>query len=1442
MIKFLLFTFYFIFTNAQFEGCLVFSSEDKCEYCKVGYEYNSTQKSCSICPEGTYSEGGTNKCEFCYNYNYCSSIENEEQRKMKCPYYSSTKGSSSCDICSNNKFVDIFHKKCLPCLDNCLECSLNENIVKCTRCSIGFGLDKSQQECIECDESLGEYSDGTTPCYSQLNNDVFLMTVQRNENEEIIDTFYTYKFCSKNCLRCNVDVCIECIEGATLNENNECIMNSNQQQTIVTNAEEKCNKTAGDISFGDKCFVCHSVIEHCSNCTTINEKEITVRCSQCQEPFVLKNGQCVSCEKNYHYENGNCVLNIFGCNYQIENKCYDCQEGFILQNGKCHVIETCESFNERTCEICLDNTGISSNGECNEFENCKYSYNNECLICNDNYQINNNKQCIEFTDCVANYEEYCLKTNIKYHVNVETGKLTTCLNDAEVCITPNSTEKITYGITKDQFDLRCKEEWYLSKESLTCEQSNKVNDLNQIDDSIQSKCIKTKNSDCIKCYDGYFMMNGSCQKITNNNCVKQIYGYCNNLTVNCSEKQQSDPNLQYCLQCEINDNVQYIPYKGGCKSLQEFGNDYGCETFDKDKNKTFKERCHCKTDHLIDSLGCKPVTHNCIDFSFDTNKCNECLENNYKWMNECYSCDHQKLNELCYVIKTDDNDGENNQNNVNQPTAKKNTMKTNSETSNDNKNEIQYGDISSCYAFASSGCERCNEGYILNDEKCVKCITDQCTKCSYINITTIEESQRNNYKYIDKDKGIVEKCFKCQTGYTLDDNNKCRTDEELKQKCFTMMPSGGCAICKDKYYRTGVSCESCHESCAKCNQPDSCNDCAPNYFMDDFSKKKDMFCHPYKELTNCTKPSQEGCKECQKGYYLSVTRCEKCHTNCTICLSSDICSECSDGFIFANRNKNKCVNHTDVAHCTSSNRTTRLCGSCEEGYRLSEDKFECEEIPPDYFLLIGVPMISVFFFIVFIIIFVSSSVLIVKARKKDEELRKKFALYQLKDVDIKFEELENGILADKQELDFNKLIPDGEYGLDVDSEHSVELALGFKGKGRIKIQVTTKEDNDKVEIDVQPPLITMKKGHGCKFYIKLKALCTINFEDEITITCVLMKTSDSVIIPMKMKFISKLSTKLDPDELEEHKKLGEGSFGIVYLGNYRGNKVAIKKMKDLGITSSTPINNTGKDDNSEKATKKYSSKTSNKETSKITNKSEKSKEILEFEKEVAMLDKFRNEYIIHFYGAVIIPNKICMVTEFAPYGSLDDLIYKKKYEVNDSMRVKLCLDGAYGIQYLHDNGILHRDIKPDNFLVISIEPDVKVNCKLTDFGASRNINMLMTNMMFTKGVGTPAYMAPEILTRSIYKHSADIYSFAITMLEVITFSSPFPKEVFEFPWDIADLISDGKRPDTIQKVEIEEMKDIIEKCWSHDPQDRPQIKEVTIMIENVYRKYNPNNL
>ena len=78
-------------------------------------------------------------------------------------------------------------------------------------------------------------------------------------------------------------------------------------------------------------------------------------------------------------------------------------------------------------------------------------------------------------------------------------------------------------------------------------------------------------------------------------------------------------------------------------------------------------------------------------------------------------------------------------------------------------------------------------------------------------------------------------------------------------------------------------------------------------------------------------------------------------------------------------------------------------------------------------------------------------------------------------------------------------------------------------------------------------------------------------------------------------------------------------------------------------------------------------------------------------KEIAILEKFHCDQIIHFYGACFIPNHVCMVTEFAPCGSLMDCIWKLD-EPDEWVKAKLVLDAAKGLAFLHSNGVLHRDI------------------------------------------------------------------------------------------------------------------------------------------------------
>ena len=108
-------------------------------------------------------------------------------------------------------------------------------------------------------------------------------------------------------------------------------------------------------------------------------------------------------------------------------------------------------------------------------------------------------------------------------------------------------------------------------------------------------------------------------------------------------------------------------------------------------------------------------------------------------------------------------------------------------------------------------------------------------------------------------------------------------------------------------------------------------------------------------------------------------------------------------------------------------------------------------------------------------------------------------------------------------------------------------------------------------------------------------------------------------------------------------------------------------------------------------------------------------------------------------------------------------------------------------------------------------------------------------MTFTKGVGTPKYMAPEILNRQRYKKSSDVYSFAVTMLEVMLWEEPFPKEKYKYAWDIANAISAGKRPDGINQIN-EGMKKIIESSWCQYATERLTIEDIVALLETELLK------
>lgn len=129
----------------------------------------------------------------------------------------------------------------------------------------------------------------------------------------------------------------------------------------------------------------------------------------------------------------------------------------------------------------------------------------------------------------------------------------------------------------------------------------------------------------------------------------------------------------------------------------------------------------------------------------------------------------------------------------------------------------------------------------------------------------------------------------------------------------------------------------------------------------------------------------------------------------------------------------------------------------------------------------------------------------------------------------------------------------------------------------------------------------------------------------------------------------------------------------------------------------------------------------------------------EFNREVQMMMNLHHRCIVQFIGASKVPGKLAILTEFVSGGNLQELLNTKQLDM--TLKLKIALDVAEALQFLHANNILHRDIKAENVLVVSTTRDASVNVKLTDFGTARSV-VEQATMKFTKGVGTPTYMAP----------------------------------------------------------------------------------------------------
>ena len=223
-------------------------------------------------------------------------------------------------------------------------------------------------------------------------------------------------------------------------------------------------------------------------------------------------------------------------------------------------------------------------------------------------------------------------------------------------------------------------------------------------------------------------------------------------------------------------------------------------------------------------------------------------------------------------------------------------------------------------------------------------------------------------------------------------------------------------------------------------------------------------------------------------------------------------------------------------------------------------------------------------------------------------------------------------------------------------------------------------------------------------------------------------------------------------------------------------------------------------------------------------------------REMELMRKLKNDYIVEYYGTSVIEGRLGIVMEFMALGSLEGLMSKKV--LSSELKIRYVREICYGMRYLHSMNIIHRDLKLTNVLVVSDDENSSSGiCKISDFGTSREVDMKSTlsmsqSMTMTSNIGTPLYMAPEILSGvGHYSMKADVYSYGILMVSLWNQKPPYYEVVGVEPRDLlSDITTRGLRP-RIQSECPQSYIQLYSACLVEDPHSRPSFDEI---FKNVF--------
>jgi Leucine-rich repeat (LRR) protein len=279
--------------------------------------------------------------------------------------------------------------------------------------------------------------------------------------------------------------------------------------------------------------------------------------------------------------------------------------------------------------------------------------------------------------------------------------------------------------------------------------------------------------------------------------------------------------------------------------------------------------------------------------------------------------------------------------------------------------------------------------------------------------------------------------------------------------------------------------------------------------------------------------------------------------------------------------------------------------------------------------------------------------------------------------------------------------------------------------------------------------------------------------------------------------------------------IGTGSFSRVYRGRWKHTLVAIKELIALeqlvieqnGVSLQEML---GAPENS----------------------SQIQQAVEEFRAEVLVMSHLHHPNVLLLVGACSELPHCCIVTEYLPNGSMYDALHRPgaKSSIPFSRQIQWLLETASGMAYLHDVGLLHRDLKSLNVLL-----DDSNRAKLCDFGLAKLSAEVHASASSSGGgtSGSMLWMAPEMLMDTApFSFAADIYSWSIMGWEIMS-----PEEELYPDISTAALMQavaiQHKRP-TIHLAWPAALCNLFQECWQPNPEARPTFHTIITRLGATY--------